>query len=160
MNISKTFVGLAGEYLVLSRLTSKGLLASLAPRNNESVDIFTSNPKTAKSHLIQVKTRLNGPKESGWHVSPEDRNASDSKLFYCFVDLQSKPERVYVIPSRVVSSVLQEAHKSQMKKPMRDGSKRTSHNYAKLKNNYRVKVKAAPNGWMDKYLEKWDLITK
>jgi hypothetical protein len=43
---------------------------------------------------------------------------------------------------------------------MRDGTKRTSHNRPKLKNNFIVDIKSAPDGWMNKYKEKWDVFTK
>jgi hypothetical protein len=47
-----------------------------------------------------------------------------------------------------------------MKKPMKDGSKRTKHQGRKLKNKFIVDIKSAPDGWMDKYLEKWDVFIK
>jgi hypothetical protein len=59
-----------------------------------------------------------------------------------------------------VVQVLSEAHTAQMKKPMKDGSKRTKHQGRKLKNKFIVDIKSAPDGWMDKYLEKWDVFIK
>jgi hypothetical protein len=41
---------------------------------------------------------------------------------------------------------------------MKDGSKRVEHKYRLLKNNFGTTVKSAPNGWMDGYLENWELL--
>jgi hypothetical protein len=44
-----------------------------------------------------------------------------------------------------------------MKKPKRDGTKRTLHSRPKLKDNFIVDIKSAPDGWMKEYFEKWDV---
>ena len=160
MKIQRDFIGLAGEYLVLSRLTALGLLASLGPRNKSTIDIFVTSEQGNTTWMIQVKSRLYGPKENEWMVSEENSKNADPNLIYCFVDLQNKPEKVYVIPSIKVVQVLSEAHTAQMKKPMKDGSKRTKHQGRKLKNKFIVDIKSAPHGWMEKYCEKWDVFVK
>ena len=77
-------------------------------------------------------------------------------LMYCFVDLQSVPEKVYVVPSKKVAQVLVEADKAWMKKPMKDGSKRTKNMWRMIKPKFIIDIKSAPAGWMKKYLENWD----
>jgi hypothetical protein len=64
MKIQRDFIGLAGEYLVLSRLTAQGLLASLGPRNKSTIDIFVTSEQGNTTWMIQVKFRLYGPKEN------------------------------------------------------------------------------------------------
>lgn len=157
MKISTDFIGLAGEYLVLSRLTAQGLLASLAPRNTSTIDIFVTAKSGDVSWTVQVKSRMYGPDENEWEIDESFRHYSNPNLIYCFVDLFHKPATVFVIPSKKVAEVASEAHAAQMKKPKRDGTKRTSHNRPKLKNNFIVDIKSAPDGWMDKYQEKWDV---
>jgi len=160
MKIPKTFVGLAGEYLVLSRLTALGLLASLTPRNAETVDIFVMSKNGDISWTIQVKSRLYGPDANEWEIDESFRNNSNPNLIYCFVDLYHKPATVYVIPSKKVAEVASEAHSAWMKKPKRDGTKRTLHSRPKLKDNFIVDIKSAPDGWMKKYWEKWDIFSE
>ena len=157
MKISTDFIGLAGEYLVLSRLTAKGLLASLAPRNTSTIDIFVTSKSGDVSWTVQVKSRMYGSDENEWEIDESFRHYSNPNLIYCFVDLLHTPEAVYVIPSKKVAEVASEAHAAQMKKPMKDGTKRTSHNRPKLKNNFIVDIKSAPDGWMEIYKEKWDV---
>jgi hypothetical protein len=101
-----------------------------------------------------------GPDENEWEIDESFRHYSNPNLIYCFVDLSHTSGTVYVIPSKKVVEVASEAHFAYMKKPMRDGTKRTSHNRPKLKNNFIVDIKSAPDGWMNKYLEKWDVFTK
>ena len=43
--------------------------------------------------LIQVKTRLNGPKNSGWKLEDKHMIETSRNLMYCFVDLQCVPEK-------------------------------------------------------------------
>ena len=158
--ISKVFIGLAGEYLVLSRLTARGLLASLTPRNTSEVDIFVTTKSGDIGWTIQVKTRMYGPDENEWDIDESFRKYSNPNLIYCFVDLVHKPEKVYVIPAKKVAQVASEAHTAYMGKPKKDGTKRASHKRPKLKNKFIVNVKSAPDGWMKIYEENWDVFRK
>ena len=54
--LSKTLVGLAGEFLVAGQLCLRGYVASLTLKNYPGVDIFALNPRTSKQVAIQVKT--------------------------------------------------------------------------------------------------------
>jgi hypothetical protein len=55
-------------------------------------------------------------------VSEENSKNADPNLIYCFVDLQNKPEKVYVIPSIKVVQVLSEAHTAQLIIPVLKGN--------------------------------------
>lgn len=158
MKSDKQLIGAAGEHLVLSRLLRLGILASLAPRGTRMADILVNPLDGGKPLLIQVKTRLYGPKNGGWKMDDKHMSETSNNLFYCFVDLQTFPELVYVVPAKKVAQVLIEADKSWMNKPMRDGSKRTKNMWRMIKPSFIVDVNSAPKGWMDKYLENWDLI--
>ena len=47
-----------------------------------------------------------------------------------------------------------------MSKPRKDGTKKAEHKMRMLKNKFILDIKSAPDGWMDKYLEKWEVFTK
>ena len=149
MKIQTQLVGAAGEHLVLSRLLSRGILAAQAPQGTRKADIIVHPLDGGTPWLIQVKTRLTGPAGSGWKLDDAHMEEKSANLMYCFVDLQTVPERVYVVPSKKVSQVLIEADKEWMRKPMRDGSKRTKNMWRKIKPNFILKLKSAPDGWMD-----------
>lgn len=158
MKVDKQLIGAAGEHLVLSRLLQRGILASLSPFNAFKADILVNPLNGGVASYIQVKTTTKVNK-SEWNVSEKDLNHDDKNMFYCFVELNSSLQRVFVIPARKVSQVLIDSDRAYMKKPMKDGSKRTEHKYRLLKNNFGTNVKSAPSGWMDEYLENWELIS-
>ena len=158
MKIQTQLVGAAGEHLVLSRLLSRGILAAQAPQGTRKADIIVHPLDGGTPWLIQVKTRLKGSADGGWKLDDKHMEEKSPNLMYCFVDLQSVPEKVYVVPSRKVAQVLVEADKEWMKKPMRDGSKRSKNMWRMIKPSFIIKLKSAPRGWMDKYLENWNLL--
>ena len=160
MSVQNNFIGAAGEHLVLSRLLSRGVLAAQAPQGTRKADIIVHPLDAGKPYLVQVKTKLKGKSSGGWKMDDKHLTETSSNLFYCFVDLQSSPERVYVVPSKKVSEVLIEADKKWMKKPMRDGSKRTKNMWRMIKPKFVLKLNSAPEGWMEKYLENWKLLEK
>ena len=153
------FIGASGEHLVLSRLYSLRILASLAPPNAPEVDILVNPVDGNTSKLIQVKSTESTGKNRGWPMRDEHLDLTSPKLFYCFVELSSRPQNIFIIPSRVVAQVLKEADKAYMKKPKSDGSIRTSHSRRMLKPSFLVDIPSAPDGWMERYLEKWELLT-
>jgi hypothetical protein len=153
-------IGASGEHLVLSRLLSRGILAAQAPHGVRKADIIVHPLEGGMPWLIQVKTRLKGPKNGGWKLDDKHMVEVSKNLMYCFVDMQSSPERVYVIPAKKVSKVLIEADQVWMDKPMRDGSRRSKNMWRMIKPRFLVQLKSAPEGWMEKYLESWDLLTK
>jgi len=160
MKIQTQLVGAAGEHLVLSRLLSRGILAAQAPQGTRKADIIVHPLENGTPWLIQVKTRLGGPKGGGWKLDDKHMTETSSNLIYCLVDLQEKPEKVYVIPSKKVAEILIEADKKWMKKPMKDGSRRTKNMWRMVKPRFILELKSAPSGWIDKYLEAWELLEK
>jgi hypothetical protein len=156
--IQTQLIGAAGEHLVLSRLLSRGILAAQAPQGTRKADIIVHPLDGGTPWLIQVKTRLKGPKAGGWKLDDKHMKEVSSNLLYCFVDLQEVPEKVYIVPSKKVSEILIEADKKWMKKPKRDGSERTKHMWRMIKPKFILDLKSAPDGWMKKYLENWELL--
>jgi len=160
MKIQTQLVGAAGEHLVLSRLLSRGILAAQAPQGTRKADIIVHPLDGETPWLIQVKSRLKGKKDGGWKLDDKHLSETSSNLIYCFVDLQAVPEKVYVVPSKKVAQILVEADKAWMRKPMRDGSDRTKNMWRMIKPIFSLELKSAPPGWIDKYLENWDQLSK
>jgi hypothetical protein len=155
----KNLVGAAGEHLVLSRLLSKGVLAAQAPRGARKADVLVNHLDGKPPCLIQVKTRMGLDSNSGWHMGAKHEVINDKDMFYCFVALGGTENLIYIVPANKVAKIVKDSHETWLHTP---GAKGQQHNDTKMrfiKNKYGVKVKSAPTGWMDKYLEAWEQIT-
>ena len=155
----KNLVGAAGEHLVLSRLLSKGVLAAQAPRGARKADVLVNHLDGKPPCLIQVKTRSGTNASSGWHMGEKHEVISDKDLFYCFVSIEGAETFVYVVPAAKVAKVVKDSHETWLNTPGAKGQKHNDSKMRFIKNTYKLKIKSAPDGWMDKYLEAWDLIT-
>ena len=82
----------------------------------------------------------------------------DPNLFYCFVDLGEDNPSVYVIPSKTVAKIIKTGHALWLKTPGNKGQKHNDNSMRAISNEPRLSNKYAPSGWMDKYLEKWELL--
>ncbi len=65
--IDSALVGAAGEHLVLSRLLSRGFLASPAPRGTRKADILVNFLYGGEPFLVQVKAHSRGGYRE-WHM--------------------------------------------------------------------------------------------
>lgn len=154
----KSLVGAAGEHLVLSRLLSRDLLASQAPRGTRKADVLLNPLDGGKPRLIQVKTRSAVGKTLGWHMGLKHESISEKDLFYCFVNLDLLAPTVYVIPSRIVAKVVRNSHAEWLSLPGQKGQKHNDTEMRRIKNDYGPNFKSVKSGWMDKYLEAWELL--
>ena len=156
----RQLIGAAGESLVLSRLLTKGLLASLSPRGVETADILV-NPLDGRTPLlIQVKTRSGNDKAFKWAMTQKAENISGSNIFYCFVNLENSHPDVYVIPSARVASIVKMHHSDWLKETSKSGKPHKDNKVRTLQYSYKGKVPLAPEGWMEEYLENWTLLSK
>ena len=155
-NKDKALVGAAGEYLVLSRLLSRGILASQAPRGTRKVDILVNFLDTDKSCLIQVKTRSTVGGDLGWHMAKKHEEIKDQDLFYSFVDLSVEPAKVYVIPALVVATMVKDSHQLWLDTPGQKGQKHKPTDMRRI--SPKVNLEHVPDNWMDEYLENWEQI--
>ena len=158
MGIDSTLVGAAGEHLVLSRLLSKGFLAAQAPRGTRKADILVNNLDGKPPCLIQVKTRSGVGSDMRWILKQKHEEMKEKDLFYCFVDLSSQHPSVYVVPAKVVASVVTESHSTWLATPGKAGKEHKDSDMRSIKNHYKTELKSAPSGWMDKYLENWEIL--
>ncbi len=151
-------VGAAGEHLVLSRLLALGVLAAQAPRGARKADILVNHLDDRSSSLIQVKTRSGKGSDGGWHMKAKHEEIEDPDLFYCFVDLGKEHPTIHVVPAKVVARVVRESHAVWLASPGKKGQIHNDSDMRRIRNSYGWRVKSAPDGWMDKYLEAWDLL--
>jgi hypothetical protein len=97
-------------------------------------------------------------------MKAKHENIHGDRYFYCFVDFlepQKVRPNVYVLPSSKVAETITAAHKKWLETPGHKGHahkdgpmRRLLPDYAKMwssDNPY-------PSGWMDCYLDAWDLL--
>lgn len=157
----KQLIGAAGEHLVLSRLLSRGLLASLAPRGTRDVDILVNPLDGGRPIHIQVKTRSGtGTERKRWAMTKKNEEIVSPDIFYCLVDLEDvdNPD-VYVISSKIVSQVIKVGHAKWLRQPGARGQKHNDSDMRSLSNSPRIETRYAFEGWMDKYLENWEQLS-
>jgi len=143
---------------VLSRLLALGLLASHAPRGTKRADILVNPLDGGTPRLIQVKTRSQLAKTRSWAMNEKNEGASQDNLFYCFVDISKEHPDVFVIPSVLIAAILREDHSTWLDTPGKDGKKHNDNSMRRLTTDYKGRIKSAPDGWIDKYLEAWHLL--
>lgn len=152
-------VGAAGEHLVLSRLLARGILAAQAPRGTRKADILVNHLDGKAPCLIQVKTRSGKGADGGWHMKAKHEDIKDKDMFYCFVDLTEPHPIVYVVPALQVAKVVTESHAKWLSTPGKKGQSHNETDMRRIRNSYGMDLKSAPDGWMKKYLENWELIS-
>ena len=158
MASDKNLIGAAGENLILSRLLSRGILASQAPRGTRKADILVNPLDGGAPLLIQVKTTLHTGKRAKWHMKEKHEDISDQDMFYCFVELGEKNSNVFIIPANKVSQVIRTSYKAWLKAP---GKKGQAHNETVMRwitSKYPAAVPGLKVDWMDEYLEAWELL--
>jgi hypothetical protein len=158
MKVDTQLIGAAGEHLVLSRLLSRGMLAAQAPRGVRKADILVNHLDGKAPCLVQVKTRSGSGSFGAWPMKAKHEEITDKDLFYCFVDLSDEHPFVYVVPAEVVATVVKESHSVWLQTPGKQGQQHSDTEMRQIKLNPGQNLKSAPDGWMDKYLENWELL--
>jgi hypothetical protein len=62
------------------------------------------------------------------------------------------------MPETLVAKVVRESHAEWLSLPGQKGQKHNDNELRRIKNDYGPNFKKIKAGWMDKYLEKWDLL--
>jgi hypothetical protein len=145
--------GAAGEHLVLSRLLSRGMLAAQAPRGTRKADVLVNYLDGGQPCLIQVKSRQFGS-DGGWHMKEKHESQQEEDLFFCFVDFQPEEPVVFVVPADVVAEAISIDYKIWLETPGMKGQARNATQLRRLK----PLMLGKPEGWLDEYKERWDLI--
>ncbi len=122
--LSKTLVGIAGEYFVAGELSRRGLIAAVTLRNTRGIDILVSRPGGQTSATIQVKTLLD-PNPS-WMLSKSDETPKGPNHYYVFVVLNGRDGRpeYHVVNGDLVAGRCSTEHQEWLKGNKRDGSQR------------------------------------
>jgi hypothetical protein len=79
-------------------------------------------------------------------------------LWYVFVDIEPESPTCHVIPSDVVTQVVRVAHETWMATPGSKGQAHKDTDMRRVRPRYPFPLGEFPDGWMDKYLERWDLL--
>lgn len=165
MPSQSTLLGAAGEHHVLSELLRRGYIAALAPLGVPNADIVVTDMDGQRLSAIQVKTRRDIGADKGWHMKAKHEQLTGTSLFYCFVDLGSSLEDrtiTYVIPSKVVATVLRESHAHWLKTPGKQGWAHKDTEMRRFLPDYtRVFGSDHPHygqGWIDPYKGAWHLL--
>jgi hypothetical protein len=158
MTSDKNLVGAAGENLVLSRLLSRGILASQAPRGTRKADILVNPLDGGPPLLIQVKSTLHTGKRAKWHMKEKHEDVNDKDMFYCFVELGEFDSKIFVIPAKKVAQVVKSSHRVWLKTPGKKGQAHNDNVMRWVTSKYPWKVPGIADNWMEEYLEKWELL--
>lgn len=142
---------------MLFRLHMEGMLAALAPTNAPSVDILVLNEDETIAATIQVKTRTYGS-DGGWHMKEKHESLVRPGLFYAFVDLEPETPNTFVVPSKVVATVIKEAHQVWLNTPGKNGKPHQDGEMRRILLAYGYPVSSVPQGWMEQYKDNWSLL--
>jgi hypothetical protein len=150
-----TLTGAAGEHLVLSRLLQRGIVAAQAPEGVRKVDVLVNFLDGGTPCFIQVKARQFGS-DGGWHMGVKHESILDDDVFYAFVDFQPEHPTVHLMPAKVVAEAVATAHQIWLETPGKNGK---AHNSTDMR-RIGPKIPGKTEGWMDEYLERWDLLQR
>jgi hypothetical protein len=156
----------AGEHFVMHQLLKRKLIAGLAPEGANNCDIIITDIYCKNLCTIQVKTTYDAVKNQNlkWRLSEKHETLVTKTLFYCFVNCSpssAENPKCYIVPSSKVAEVIKISHQTYLAgNPKRKNSPlrwlKVHHNELK---NSRYEKKYS-QGWLDEYLERWDLLIK
>jgi hypothetical protein len=87
-------------------------------------------------------------------MQEKHESAGEDDLFFCLVDFEPDSPLVYVLPSQVVAETVKTDHSIWMATP---GSLGQPHKTTKIR-RLKPGSQGQEPGWLDQYLERWDLI--
>ena len=120
--IQKQNVGNAGEYYIASRLSAMDFTATLTLGRAEKYDILALSPKGRIVKISVKATQRDDAKD--FPLSSKDEQGASDDFFYIFVILNKfvKEPDFWVIPSKVVNSIVSNSHKKFLAKGGKDTS--------------------------------------
>lgn len=160
MVAASTVLGAAGEHYVMCQLLRRGLIAALAPVGVPNTDIVVTDDLGDRLCAIQVKTRLEKGSDGGWHMGAKHERISSELLFYAFVDFGrslTDPPRCFIVPSKIVASVVHRSHEIWLSTPGRNGAPHKDSDFRHFLPDYdKMNIHfGCGAGWLDSYLENW-----
>ena len=154
---SSIIIGAAGEHYVLYRLLRLNLRAGLPPAGTPEVDLLIVDERASVITSLQVKTRTKGP-DGGWHMRDKHERIIGPRLLYVFLDFEPGEPVTYVIPSSVVANYVKTEHEVWLATPGLRGQPHNDNAGRRLLPRHKYLIPGFPDGWMDQYRERWDLL--
>ncbi len=120
--IQKQNVGNAGEYYIASRLSALDFTATLTLGRAEKYDILALSPSGRVVKISVKSTQCDDAKD--FPLSSKDENGASDDFYYVFVILNKfvKDPDFWVIPSKIVNSLVSDSHKKFLEKGGKDNS--------------------------------------
>lgn len=154
---STAITGAAGEHFVLYQLLRRGLKAARPPEGTPEIDLIVFDELRNVIVSLQVKTRSRGS-DGGYHMNVKHENMESERLLYVFVNMQPKDPICHIIPSKVVARFLRLDHRTWLATPGKGGKSHSDTSMRRLRPFSKYAESEFPKGWMDTYLERWDLL--
>lgn len=160
---NSTLLGAAAEHYVMCQLLRREMIAALAPVGVPNADIIVCDIKGSKLAAVQVKARREIGSDGGWHMKEKHEGIREERLFYCFVDFGKElkdPPRCWIVPSKIIASVLTETHQVWFTTPGRKGQAHKKTDMRRLLPDYTKRgIPSYGPNWLRAYEEKWELIS-
>lgn len=108
--MKKQNIGNAGEYYLAALLSAEDFTATITLGRAEHFDILALSPE-GRAIKISVKARISQEK-SAFILTEKADDYHDKDFYYAFIRLNEfkKEPEYWIIPSKVVSEVVKEAH--------------------------------------------------
>ena len=140
-----------------------GKIAAQAPRGVPNADIVVSSVNGDHLCVVQVKARRGEGADRGWHMRVKHESLISPNLFYAFVDFANPLQPItYIVPSKVVATVLTSMHIAWLERPGQKGQRRNDSDFRRFLPDYSRNCGDSAgiyvDGWLDKYQEAWDLL--
>jgi len=127
------------------------------PQGVPQIDLLVLDEAAQVLKNLQVKTRSKGA-DGGWHMNVKHEKLSSPRLFYVFVDMEPESPILYVIPSKVVADAVSRSHATWLAMPGKGGRPHAQTDMRRLHRKMPFEVEGFPDGWMDQYKDRWNLL--
>ncbi len=148
----------AGENYVLYRLYLMGLVGGQAPRGMPETDLLVMDRDGNALATVQVKARLEKPRDGGWHMQKKHEQIVTPRLFYVFVGFETEPPLSYVIPSAIVADAVRDVHLAWLRAPGKNGKQHNDSSFRRLVGSPGLDIPEFPDGWIEKYRDGWEML--
>lgn len=150
----------ASQYFIAGELCRRGLVAVVTMGNCPNTDILCSNAAGTRFAHIQVKTFVPGGRTCS--VGMKAEHDYGPAFFWVLGGIpepgSARAFEYYVIPSRVMSRNVREAHDLWAAAP---GVRGQAHDAASRIRAVQLPPRKHSNGWsIHRYLNRWDLIAR
>jgi hypothetical protein len=151
--MAKPLVTAAARHFVLYEMAVRGIPAE--PDTGTTLLVYDKE--------LIVRARTERSSEGGWIMNERHEHVVDPSVLYAFVDLEPAPKdlpEVFIIPSEVVADVLAKEHAAWLETPrLRGEGDKVDNAMRRILPAYRHQVEGCPDGWMEDWRDRWDLLT-